>query len=138
MNETKCEIVFVNSVGSKGDVYYSGQQITGSVVISVYDKQEIKGFFLCFYYYFHYDSLAFCVHSFKYIFSCFLFSDFRLLLEEIKIKLLGIGQSQWTEQRRSFVGEETYLQHEIQLMRPSSNESKFKKKEKKKFGQKFN
>lgn len=43
MNETKCDIIFVNSVGTTESVYYSGQKITGSVVISIYDKLEIKG-----------------------------------------------------------------------------------------------
>lgn len=43
MNETKCDVIFVNSVGAKESVYYSGQEIAGSVVISIYDKLEIKG-----------------------------------------------------------------------------------------------
>lgn len=43
MNETKCDVIFVNSVGANESVYYSGQKITGSVVISIYDKLEIKG-----------------------------------------------------------------------------------------------
>lgn len=42
-NDTKCEIVFANSVGSRDGVYYSGQRITGSVVLSFYEKQVIKG-----------------------------------------------------------------------------------------------
>lgn len=43
MNETKCDVIFVNSVGASEHVYYSGQRIAGSVVVSIYDKQEIKG-----------------------------------------------------------------------------------------------
>lgn len=42
VKETTCEINF-NPIDSVGAVYYSGQQISGNVLFTFYEKQSVKG-----------------------------------------------------------------------------------------------
>lgn len=43
------------------------------------------------------------------------------LFSEIYLQLNGIGKCQWSEQRRKFIGEETYLKQITQLVHPSTD-----------------
>lgn len=109
MKNSICEI-FLNPNGHFEGVYHCGQQLSGNVVLTFYEKQKIKSMWIFF-------SSNFITRRKK---SSILTPIVIAIISDIVIQILGIGKCEWTEQRRLFHAEEIYLKTEIKISQPTS------------------